>query len=109
MVPAPAVTDRSTAKAHLAAFGSPNVCRLYDAWRPIMDEIEDENEKLEFMAKDGQEPSPGELAHLQDALRRQERPARQALADAIASELPHQITATTGNGNTTTASCDNTQ
>ena len=43
----PAVTDRATIAAHLAAFGSPNVRRLYQDWRSIITAIDTENDALD--------------------------------------------------------------
>lgn len=88
-VPEPAVTDRATAAAHLAAFGSANVRRLYQFWRSTIAAIDTE---LDLLHRDATPagPSLDEVKHLQDVLHRNERGARQALADAIADQLGHR-------------------
>ena len=43
-MPEPAVTDRATIAAHLAAFGSANVRSLYQAWRSAITAIETEEQ-----------------------------------------------------------------
>ncbi|MGB6165553.1 MAG: hypothetical protein WCF33_06530 [Pseudonocardiaceae bacterium] len=89
-VPEPAVTDRATIAAHLAAFGSPNVCRLYKAWRFIVKEIDKEEDVVQSIC-DYNSPDPPGLGVLKNlkVLQPKESAARQALADAIAGELGH--------------------
>ncbi|MGH3900864.1 MAG: hypothetical protein ACRDTA_21995 [Pseudonocardiaceae bacterium] len=85
----PAVTDRATIAAHLAAFGSANVCGLYQAWRSTITAIDTEESKHRWNTDQAypEVPSLDDLKHLQDVLHRNERAARQALANAIAKEL----------------------
>ena len=91
-VPEPAVTDRATIAAHLAAFGSGNVHKLYQAWRTAITAIEIEEAALEWKTSDNYPGPPRlrDLKHLQEVLRPDELAARQALADAIAEELGHR-------------------
>jgi hypothetical protein len=65
-VPEPAVTDRATIAAHLAAFGSDNVRELHRAWRSAITAIRDEEEVLrEFYHENyPEEPSLGRLKNL---------------------------------------------
>jgi hypothetical protein len=88
-VPEPAVTGRATAAAHLAAFGSANVRRLYQAWRSTIAAIDTELDELHRDESMGG-PSLDEVKHLQDVLHPNERGARQALADTIADQLSHR-------------------
>jgi hypothetical protein len=89
-VPTPAVTDRATAAAHLAAFGSPNVRGLYRAWRSTITAIGTDGDAVigHCIAQDpeGLRLSPGSMLN---GLHARELAARQALADAIAKELGH--------------------
>jgi hypothetical protein len=91
-VPEPAVTDRATIAAHLAAFGSDNVRELHRAWRFAITAIRDEEEVLrEFYHENyPEEPSLGGLKNLLKVLQRKELAARQALADAVAKELDYR-------------------
>jgi hypothetical protein len=90
MMPRPAITDQAIIKAHLAAFGSDNVRRLYKTWRDITDEIEDQLTELRAIDDlDDIHDGDDQLVHL-TALHPKERDARQALADAIAEELGHR-------------------
>jgi hypothetical protein len=87
----PAITDRAIIAAHLATFGSPNVRRLYQAWRFTITEIDIE----EDLVRDSFEVNPGEAPDLivlknLKVLQPKELAARQALADAIAEELGHR-------------------
>jgi hypothetical protein len=87
----PDVTDRATIAAHLAAFGSDNVRRLYPAWRSTITAIENEETTLSWGAiEDSEAPSFDDLKRLRDVLYPTERAARQAMADAIAEELGHR-------------------
>ena len=87
----PAVTDRSIIAAHLAAFGSPNVRRLCQAWQSTVTEIDAEENLVRdsFDVNPGEAPGLGVLKNLK-VLQPKERAARQALADAIAEELGHR-------------------
>ncbi|MGH3936453.1 MAG: hypothetical protein ACRDS1_15990 [Pseudonocardiaceae bacterium] len=91
-VPEPAVTDRATTAAHLAAFGSDNVRRLYQAWRSTVTAIDTEEDALHWDADQNYPypPSLDNLKRLLNALQPNERGARQALAGAIAKELGHR-------------------
>jgi hypothetical protein len=91
-VPEPAVTDRATIAAHLAAFGSDNVRGLYETWRSTITAINAEEDVLGWNATENYPPGPSldDLKRLQDVLQPQELAARQALADAIAEELGHR-------------------
>jgi hypothetical protein len=86
-MPEPAVTDRATIAAHLAAFGSDNVRTHYDAWRSAIDEIMVELAVLRAISDDAfpEVPSPQNPTLLPN-----EHRARQELADAIAKELGHR-------------------
>ncbi|MGH3800196.1 MAG: hypothetical protein ACRDTD_08720 [Pseudonocardiaceae bacterium] len=85
--PKPAVTDRATIGAHLAAFGSDNVRTLYKAWRSTIEEIVIEVTVLKAIAEDSfpEVPRPQNPTLLPN-----EHRARQELADAIAKELGHR-------------------
>ncbi len=91
-VPEPAVTDRATIAAHLAAFGSENVRRLYQTWRYTTTAIDTEEDALRWDADQNYPypPSLDDLKRLRDVLHPNEHAARQALADAIAEELGHR-------------------
>ena len=92
-LPEPAVTDRATIAAHLAAFGSDNVRELYRAWRSAITAIETEEEMLrEFYFENFPEEEPSlKLKNLlKGPLQPKELAARRALADAIAEELGHR-------------------
>jgi hypothetical protein len=91
-VPEPAVTDRATIAALLAAFGSPNVRELYEAWRSTIAAIDTEEEVLRWDCQQNPPwgPGIGGLKKLLDELQPTEVAARQALADAIAEELGHR-------------------
>lgn len=91
-VPEPAVTDRATIAAHLAAFGSENVRRLYQAWRSTTTAIDAEEDALRWDADQNYPypPSIRDLKDLQEVLQPEELAARQALADAVAEELGHR-------------------
>jgi hypothetical protein len=90
-VPEPVITDRAIIAAHLAAFGSPNVRRLYDAWRSTVTEIDDEEDLVREVC-DFNSPDPPGLGVLKNlkVLQPKESAARQALADAVAEELGHR-------------------
>lgn len=93
-MPEPAITDRATAAAHLAAFGSATVRGLYQAWRSGITAIETEEDALRSYVDDNWPPdAPGldDLKRLQNELGPTEVDARQALADAIAEELGHRV------------------
>lgn len=90
-VPEPAITDRATIAAHLAAFGSARVHELYQAWRFTVTAINTEDDMLDAYAAENypEGPSLDDLKRL-DELGVQERAERQGLADAIAKELGHR-------------------
>lgn len=106
VMPRPAISDQAVSKAHLAAFGSDNVRRLYKMWRDITDEIEDQLTELAVIdgwLDDIQQketpgvPRSGSFVREADdqfvqltALHPKERAARQGLADAITEELGHR-------------------
>jgi hypothetical protein len=82
MPPEPAVTDRATIAAHLAAFGSDNVCTYYKTWRSIIEDIEIEVGVVELY------PDPPHPTYRAEQPKRfLELRARKALADGIAVEL----------------------
>jgi hypothetical protein len=86
-VPELDITDRPTAAAHLAAFGSDNARRLYQTWLSATQEIRNELWYLDDVAINVEELWLRDLRRLRDELQPNERRARQALADAIAKEL----------------------
>lgn len=88
-VPEPAVTDQATITAHLAAFGSDDVRRLYRAWRSTIAEIVKDDAVLKVIADDSYPDGPSlhHVKHLREELHPNELRARQALPDAIAEEL----------------------
>jgi superfamily I DNA/RNA helicase len=90
-MPEPAVTDRATIAAHLAAFGSANVRELYQTWRSTVTAIDTEESVLRWNAEQSypEVPSLDELERLRDVLHPNELAARQVLADAIAEQLGH--------------------
>lgn len=93
-VPEPAVTDKATIAAHLAAFGSDKVRSLYEEWRFAATHIELEQDMLksvvEELCPDG--PDLDRLKHLREELHPREVGARKALADAVAAHLGHWLT-----------------
>lgn len=92
-VPEPAVTDRAVTAANLAAFGSPNVRRLYQVWRSTVTEIDEGRVTMIYglgVDDEGHQPGLGEVKELLDVLQPKQSAARQALADAIAEELGHR-------------------
>jgi hypothetical protein len=92
-VPEPAITDRATAGAHLAAFGSATVRGFYEAWRSTITAIEAEEDALHSYVDNNWPPdAPGldELRRLQNELGPKEVHVRRALANAIAEELGHR-------------------
>jgi hypothetical protein len=62
-MPEPAVTDRATIAAHLAAFGSANVRSLYQAWRSAITAIETEEAALRWKVNDDY-PGPRSIRDL---------------------------------------------
>lgn len=91
-MPEPAVTDRATIAAHLAAFGSDNIRELYEVWRSTVTAIDTKEDSLRSIVEMDypETPSLDELKRLRDVLHPKEVAARQALADAIAEELGHR-------------------
>ncbi len=86
----PAVADRAIIAANLAAFGSPNVRRLYQVWRSTVTEIDEERVTMIYvLTADDEEHQHGlgEVKELLDVLQPKQSAARQALGDAIAKEL----------------------
>jgi hypothetical protein len=85
MPPEPAVTDRATIAAHLAAFGSPKVRGLHQDWRSLTTAIDTELDMLDFNASVNYPEISISLDDLKrlDELGTQERAARQELADGI--------------------------
>lgn len=80
--PEPAVTDRATIAAHLAAFGSDNVRTRYKAWRSIIEDFEIDAAMVKLYPD-----SPPPTYRAGQPKRFLELRARKALADAIAVEL----------------------
>ncbi len=91
-LPERAVAYWATIAAHLAAFGSDNMQRLYQAWRSTITAIDSEKDALRWNAEQGPPygPSRDDLKQLRDVLVPNEAAARQALEDAIAGELGHR-------------------
>jgi hypothetical protein len=80
-MPEPAVTDRATIAAHLAAFGSANVRSLYQAGRSAITAIETEEAALRWKVNDDY-PGPRSIRDLKgspEVLQPEELAARQAL------------------------------
>lgn len=91
-MPEPAVTDRATIAAHLAAFGSDKVRKLYQAWRSTITAIDTEEQVLRWICDENYPEGPGldRLKKLLEVLQPTEVAARQALANAVAEELVHR-------------------
>jgi hypothetical protein len=90
-VPRPVAGDRATAAAYLAAYGSSAVRAKHSSWREAADAVGCGMQKI-VNAVDTPEDRPepeevfNELKEVIDA----EKAARQALEDAVASELRHR-------------------
>ncbi len=89
--------DQVTIAAQLGVFGSVNARKLYDRWRSVITEIDNEEEKLswrcgEYWSVRADAP-PGALKPMLaglEALQPKEDAARRALEDAMAEELGHR-------------------
>lgn len=93
-VPEPAMTDRSTAAALIAAFASSTVRSSHTAWREAADGLKKKIQSISIgmgLEGDARANVPDEwMKELTDDLQPKERAARQVLAEAIASELGHR-------------------
>ncbi|MGB8997336.1 MAG: hypothetical protein WCC65_18780 [Pseudonocardiaceae bacterium] len=94
---AESAADQVTIAAHLAAFGSDSVGKLYLAWRFVITAIENETDELNDRCQEAwpggrSDIPPGELKPLLELeeLQPKEDAARHALEDAIAAELGHR-------------------
>ena len=92
-VPKPVVSDRATASVVLAAFGSARVRARHVAWRSAADSF---GELVNYIIIDFNLNGPPytvsdkDMKTLTENLQPKERAARQALAEAVASELGHR-------------------
>ncbi len=90
--------DQVTIAAQLGVFGTVNARKLYDRWRSVITEIENEEEELhwrcgEYWPGGRADTPPGALKPMLaglEALQPKEDAARQALANAMAEELGHR-------------------
>lgn len=93
-VPKSAVTDRATAAALMAAFGSMTVRACHAAWREAADALSERVTNICIginLAGTQHEKVPDkEMEFLTDELQPKERATRQALAEAVAAELGHR-------------------
>ena len=93
-VPKPAVTDRATAAALIAAFASEPVLASHSSWRAAADALDTRIEGISFQLTEDGDPTanvPDEwMKELTDDLQPKERTARQVLAEAVATELGHR-------------------
>ena len=93
-VPEPAVTDRASASALLAAFGSAGVRAQHAGWRAAADQYREfVTGLLLSLQADGDpdgEPSREQLEIMKGTLQPAERAQRTRLAELIASELGHR-------------------
>ena len=99
--PKPAITDRSSAAALLAAFGSAAVLAQHSAWRAAADAAGEWIQGIDIgMHLNGAVPDenvpPEQLKRLVYELQPKEAAARQALAEAVADELGHRRAETAG-------------
>jgi hypothetical protein len=93
VVPQPTASDRATASAILAAFGSARVRASHAAWRTTADSFSKlVNEIVMGFQLNGPPYSipDKEMKTLTEDLQPPERAARQALAEAVATELGHR-------------------
>jgi hypothetical protein len=93
-VPRPAVADRATASAVLAAFGSTAVRARHAEWRSAADAFSELVNNIIIGLHLSDDPhetvSDESMKTLTEDLQPKERAARQALAEAVASELGHR-------------------
>lgn len=92
-VPEPAVSDRATANALLAAFGSSKVRAAHAAWRTAADSFDKLVKDIRVGFQLNGPPytiDDKEMSTLTKNLQPSERSARQALAEAVATELGHR-------------------
>ncbi|MEJ3651494.1 hypothetical protein WEH80_00610 [Actinomycetes bacterium KLBMP 9759] len=93
-VPRPAVTDKATASALIAAYGSSAVRSCHAEWRAAADALIEllDNISIGWALAGDPEPKvdPAEMKRLTDDLQPKERTARQKFGEAVASELRHR-------------------
>lgn len=93
-VPKPAVTERATAAALVAALASKAVQTTHDAWRDAADGLEMRLTAINFsMMEDGDADANVPVEWMKgpwEDAQPKERAARQALAEAVANELGHR-------------------
>jgi hypothetical protein len=93
-VPEPALTDRATAAALIAAFASGPVQASHAAWRQAADNLDMSLKAIDVaMTEDGDPYAsvPKDwMKELTEDLHPKERAARQTLAAAVAAELGHR-------------------
>jgi hypothetical protein len=92
-VPKPAVADRATAAAVLAAFGSTTVRSCHAEWRSAADSLGGLINDIHIDFSMNGPPysvSDDNMKKLTEDLQPKERSARQTLAEAVASELGHR-------------------
>jgi hypothetical protein len=98
-VPKPAVTDRATAAALIAAFASGPVREAHAAWRQAADLLDVGLKSIEMYLAEreaGARPYSGflvpkeRLKELTEDLHPKEEGTRKALAEAVAEELGHR-------------------
>ena len=91
--PKPAVADRATAAALIAAFASPTIATRHAAWRKTVDEYaEAVQNTMVWLSLDGGRGGVPEnqVKPMTDVLQHAERAARRRLAEAVAAELGHR-------------------
>lgn len=93
-VPEPAVTDKATASALIAAFASAGVRARHVEWRASADQFRADVDGIIIGLTLSGDPLPTVaeqfMKRLTDDLQPKERAARQALAEAVATELGHR-------------------
>ena len=93
-VPKPAVTDRATAAALVAALASKAVQTSHAAWRTAADDLDMKLEAIAFAWQEDPYPSlnvPEDwMKDLKENFQAKESAARQVLAEAVAHELGHR-------------------
>jgi hypothetical protein len=93
-VPKPAVTDRATAAALVAALASEPVRAGHAAWRTAADDLDVKLDAIAFAWQENYPFSPSAhedwMKDLRENFQGKERAARQVLAEAVAHELGHR-------------------
>jgi hypothetical protein len=87
----PAVTDKATASALIAAFASPSVWAKHTAWREVADAA---GKKIDYISQPmtieyGRNASEDWMKELRE-LQSKEHATRRALAEAVAHDLGHR-------------------